>query len=198
MSVTESVVVSRSFCAWERFKEKPVTLLRSRTASGRVNMRSIQPDRSSPVSRSNSLRRTLKTAGQVHSLAGENGAGKSTLVKILGGIHQPDSGLILKNGIATAILGSADARRQGIAVIHQHPPLFPTFRWRKMSLSAGSLVGWVGLSVRQSRSRKRFRLVVTIGTLALFRGIAQIVLNERGVSGFPEWYQNIGFDSNSQ
>ncbi len=64
-------------------------------------------------------------AGRVHSLAGENGAGKSTLVKILGGIHQPDSGLILKNGIATAILGSADARRQGIAVIHQHPATFP-------------------------------------------------------------------------
>jgi rhamnose transport system permease protein len=36
-------------------------------------------------------------------------------------------------------------------------------------------------------------LVVTIGTLALYRGIAQIVLNERGVSGFPEWYQNLGF-----
>lgn len=36
-------------------------------------------------------------------------------------------------------------------------------------------------------------LVVTIGTLALYRGIAQIILNERGVSGFPEWYQNIGF-----
>jgi rhamnose transport system ATP-binding protein len=64
-------------------------------------------------------------AGRVHSLAGENGAGKSTLVKILGGIHQPDSGLILKNGVETAILGSADARRQGIAVIHQHPATFP-------------------------------------------------------------------------
>ncbi len=63
-------------------------------------------------------------AGQVHSLAGENGAGKSTLVKILGGIHQPDSGRILKNGIETTILGSADARRQGIAVIHQHPAVF--------------------------------------------------------------------------
>jgi rhamnose transport system permease protein len=36
-------------------------------------------------------------------------------------------------------------------------------------------------------------LVVTIGTLALYRGIAQIILNERGVSGFPEWYQDIGF-----
>ena len=36
-------------------------------------------------------------------------------------------------------------------------------------------------------------LVVTIGTLALYRGTAQIILEERGVSGFPDWYQNIGF-----
>lgn len=36
-------------------------------------------------------------------------------------------------------------------------------------------------------------LVVTIGTLALYRGIAQILLKERGVSNFPEWYQEIGF-----
>ena len=35
---------------------------------------------------------------RVHALAGENGAGKSTLVKILGGIHQPDGGRILKDG----------------------------------------------------------------------------------------------------
>jgi rhamnose transport system permease protein len=36
-------------------------------------------------------------------------------------------------------------------------------------------------------------LVVTIGTLALYRGLAQIILNERGFSGFPQWYQDIGF-----
>src|SRR4029077_6421468 len=36
-------------------------------------------------------------------------------------------------------------------------------------------------------------LVVTIGTLALYRGIAQIILKERGVSDFPDWYQAIGF-----
>ena len=63
--------------------------------------------------------------GRVHSLAGENGAGKSTLVKILGGIHQPDGGRILKDGKEITILGAADARRQGIAVIHQHPAVFP-------------------------------------------------------------------------
>jgi rhamnose transport system permease protein len=38
-------------------------------------------------------------------------------------------------------------------------------------------------------------LVVTIGTLALYRGIAQIILQERGISTFPEWYQAIGFGS---
>ena len=64
-------------------------------------------------------------AGRVHSLAGENGAGKSTLVKILAGIHQPDSGQILKDGMETTLLSAADARHQGIAVIHQHPAIFP-------------------------------------------------------------------------
>jgi len=47
----------------------------------------------------------------------------------------------------------------------------------------GALVAYAGLP----------SLVVTIGTLALYRGIAQIVLEERGVSNFPEWYQNIWF-----
>jgi rhamnose transport system permease protein len=36
-------------------------------------------------------------------------------------------------------------------------------------------------------------LVVTIGTLALYRGLAQIILKERGVNSFPDWYQEIGF-----
>jgi rhamnose transport system ATP-binding protein len=64
-------------------------------------------------------------AGRVHALAGENGAGKSTLVKILGGIHRPDGGRILKDGVEITIDGVADAQRQGIAVVHQHPALFP-------------------------------------------------------------------------
>lgn len=64
-------------------------------------------------------------AGRVHALAGENGAGKSTIVKILGGIYQPDDGRIVKDGQEIRIHGVADARRHGIAVIHQHPALFP-------------------------------------------------------------------------
>jgi rhamnose transport system ATP-binding protein len=63
--------------------------------------------------------------GEVHALVGENGAGKSTLVKILAGIHQPDSGTILLDGEAIQIAGPARARTLGIAVVHQEPRLFP-------------------------------------------------------------------------
>ena len=50
-------------------------------------------------------------------------------------------------------------------------------------LMNGVLVAYAGLP----------SLVITIGTLALYRGIAQIALKERSVSSFPDWYQSIGF-----
>jgi rhamnose transport system ATP-binding protein len=64
-------------------------------------------------------------AGEIHALVGENGAGKSTLVKILAGVHQPDSGTILLEGVPTLIHGPAQSRALGIAVVHQEPRLFP-------------------------------------------------------------------------
>ena len=63
--------------------------------------------------------------GEVHALVGENGAGKSTLVKILAGVHQPDSGTILLDGEPIVIHGPAHSRSLGIAVVHQEPRLFP-------------------------------------------------------------------------
>jgi rhamnose transport system ATP-binding protein len=64
-------------------------------------------------------------AGEVHALLGENGAGKSTLVKILAGVHQPDSGTLKVNGEEVTLHGPAAARAAGIAVIYQEPTLFP-------------------------------------------------------------------------
>jgi rhamnose transport system ATP-binding protein len=64
-------------------------------------------------------------AGEVHALLGENGAGKSTLVKILAGVHQPDSGTLTVAGREVALHGPAAARAAGIAVIYQEPTLFP-------------------------------------------------------------------------
>jgi rhamnose transport system ATP-binding protein len=64
-------------------------------------------------------------AGEVHALAGENGAGKSTVVKMLSGVHRPDTGQILLDGTPVEFAGPADAQQAGVAVIYQEPTLFP-------------------------------------------------------------------------
>src|SRR5262245_35596158 len=58
-------------------------------------------------------------AGGVHVLCGENGAGKSTLIKILCGIHTDFEGELRVRGARAAFRTPADARRAGVAVIHQ-------------------------------------------------------------------------------
>jgi rhamnose transport system ATP-binding protein len=64
--------------------------------------------------------------GEVHALVGENGAGKSTLVKILGGVHQPDSGMLVgADGSELVLTDPRDARDAGISIIYQEPTLFP-------------------------------------------------------------------------
>jgi rhamnose transport system ATP-binding protein len=63
--------------------------------------------------------------GEVHALVGENGAGKSTMVKILAGVHRPDTGTLLADGHEVWFHGPGDAKNAGIAVIYQEPTLFP-------------------------------------------------------------------------
>lgn len=63
--------------------------------------------------------------GEIHALLGENGAGKSTLIKVLGGIHRPESGTIsIKCGPAH-IRSVADANHHGIRIMHQELSLAP-------------------------------------------------------------------------
>jgi rhamnose transport system ATP-binding protein len=63
--------------------------------------------------------------GEVLALLGENGAGKSTCVKLLAGVYRPDLGRVLVAGAAQHFSSPLAAQRAGIAVMHQHPGLFP-------------------------------------------------------------------------
>jgi len=105
--------------------------------------------------------------GEVHALVGENGAGKSTLVKILAGVHRPDTGVIRLRGHELVLHGPAGARDRGIAVMHQQPNLFPDLSvaenvfagrlpltwpnrvdWRRTRAAAAELFGRLGVRLR--------------------------------------------------
>jgi ribose transport system ATP-binding protein len=63
--------------------------------------------------------------GEVHGLVGENGAGKSTLMKVLAGVHSPDSGRIFINGTEKRFRNFSEARNSGIGFVYQELSLLP-------------------------------------------------------------------------
>jgi len=75
--------------------------------------------------------------GEVHALLGQNGAGKSTLVKILSGVHPPDSGTLEVLGARTPFFRSAaESRATGLAVVYQELSLVPS-----MTVAANLFLG---------------------------------------------------------
>ncbi len=58
-------------------------------------------------------------SGEVHALVGENGSGKSTLMRILAGALRPDEGQLVLNGESYSPTSPLDARKKGVAMIHQ-------------------------------------------------------------------------------
>ena len=111
--------------------------------------------------------------GEIHALMGENGAGKSTLIKIITGIHQPDSGMILFENKAITMHGPLDSQRLGIAAIYQHVTSFPDlsvmenifmgnelltstrfYNWKEMSVRAGNLLNSLGSSIDPAAAMK--------------------------------------------
>jgi rhamnose transport system ATP-binding protein len=112
--------------------------------------------------------------GEVHALLGENGAGKSTLVKIMTGVHQPDRGEILLDGVLTHFGDTHESRQAGIAAIYQELTLFPDLDvaenifvgrqpvgiggrvdWHRLYAEAGKLLESLGvkLDLRQKARR---------------------------------------------
>ena len=64
-------------------------------------------------------------SGEVHCIAGENGSGKSTLIKIMSGVHAPDTGLIRLGDKSFTELSPREAVHEGVQVIFQDFSLLP-------------------------------------------------------------------------
>src|SRR4051812_12703266 len=63
--------------------------------------------------------------GEVHALIGENGAGKSSLMNVISGAVQADGGEMKLRGELYTPSNALDARKKGIALIHQELSLAP-------------------------------------------------------------------------
>ena len=106
--------------------------------------------------------------GEVHALMGENGAGKSTFMKILIGLHTPDSGQIILDGKELKADSVHDMLKRGISMIHQEILIVPEltvaqniflgretknglFGWlndRSLTKQAETLLAQMGLPIR--------------------------------------------------
>ena len=96
-------------------------------------------------------------AGEAHALVGENGAGKSTLVKILAGVHRPDSGRVLMDGAEVVFDTTAQSHAAGIAIIFQEPTLFPD-----LTVAENVFIGAQPLRSGRRIDRRRMRREVEL------------------------------------
>ncbi len=98
-------------------------------------------------------------AGEIVALVGENGAGKSTLIKIVSGVHSPNSGTIMLDRGQVSFSDASVARSRGVEVVYQDlalADLQPVY----MNMFLGrELVRPIGLLDRRKMLRETQQLV---------------------------------------
>jgi ABC-type sugar transport system ATPase subunit len=119
-------------------------------------------------------------AGEVHALVGENGSGKSTLVKVLSGVHIPDSGRVEVAGAETHLRDPRAAQAHGIATVFQEV-LVAEARSVLDNVWLGADETWrTKVSNREKRRRARAALEELLGrTIDLSAAMEELSLSDR-------------------
>jgi ABC-type sugar transport system ATPase subunit len=102
--------------------------------------------------------------GECHALMGENGAGKSTIGKILSGIHRPDDGRFLIDGVAQSFHLPAAAMKAGVGMVHQELAFCPDLSVAE-NLNMGQYPRRFGLLDRRAMAARARQLLGRIGAV---------------------------------
>lgn len=103
--------------------------------------------------------------GEVMALLGENGAGKSTLVKVLAGLHEPDTGAISIDGKPFALGSTRLSHAAGIAVAEQELSIIGTLSAAENIFLGGVPVGGLWTRARLAEKARPYLEAVGLGYL---------------------------------
>jgi ABC-type sugar transport system ATPase subunit len=118
-------------------------------------------------------------AGEVHVLCGGNGAGKSTLVKLLSGVLGPYGGEVRIGGVPRRLQRAEDARRAGIATLHQELSLVGSLSVAE-NLFLGESAGFFARLPRRAEQERARALLRAVGLeLDPSRRVETLTLAER-------------------
>jgi simple sugar transport system ATP-binding protein len=81
---------------------------------------------------------------EIIGLIGDNGAGKSTLIKIIAGVHKPDSGEIFIRGQKMGHWSVTQAREMGIETVYQDRALVVQQTIARNIFMGREKTGWLG------------------------------------------------------
>ncbi|MDD3138370.1 MAG: sugar ABC transporter ATP-binding protein [Lachnospiraceae bacterium] len=102
--------------------------------------------------------------GEIHALMGENGAGKSTFIKVITGVHQPDSGAMLLEGEKITLRNTSDSAKLGIAAIYQHVTAFPDLSVTENIFMGQEIKNKVGLYNWKLMTKRAKELIKPLST----------------------------------
>ena len=100
---------------------------------------------------------------EVLGLIGDNGAGKSTLIKIISGVHAPDSGEILVHGKAQKKWDVNIARAHGIETVYQDRALAEQQTITRNIFMGRELGGFLGFLDLKKENEEADKLMRSIG-----------------------------------
>lgn len=109
-------------------------------------------------------------AGEIHGLLGENGAGKSTLMKILSGVHSPDSGEVTVRGQAVRFRSPAEAKAHGVGMIYQELSMMPSLTVAenvflgRQPVNRFGVVDWKRMNTESSAQLKELGIDIDVTT----------------------------------